>query len=233
MSVVKYDLDNIKDDYVRRLADEHLRLEKLAKLNKDKLSYEVTDRSRLKPYPPIAYNILYKLNSIVAVDESGNPQFGKDHRLQIRLSNNYPEQSAECKMVSPVWHPNIKSEGPFQGDICTNHDGFGSLFFLDELIIRIGELLQYRKYMAEDRPPWPDDQKVARWVREIAEPRKIVNLMEAICLDDRRWISIDEVQEISEEDIVITLREEDGEPEQMQGESEKTAEDDEISFLDL
>ena len=144
------ELIKIEDDYLRRKIDEHLRIDRLAKANSQVLAYEVMANDPEYPHPPTEYHIKYFLKSIVAIDENQKPVMGEVHELRIKIPRNFPEQTAESKMLSPTWHPNIKSSGPFIGDICTNHKGFGSLYNLDELIVRIGEYLQYKRYLAED-----------------------------------------------------------------------------------
>lgn len=176
-----------KDPYVFRLADEHLKVYRLISVNNHLLDGEIETFSKIYPHPPVAYRIKYKVNSITHLNDNGKPVFGKDHHLLVKLPINFPQQPAECKMLTDIWHPNIRSEGNFKGSICTNHEGFGSLFFVDELIIRIGEFLQYKRYLAENRPPWPEDGKVARWVKEVAEPEGIVDKQKEIFTDEQDW----------------------------------------------
>lgn len=195
----QYNFKEIKDPYMYRLASEHVRLDKLSHANPDMVSIMGVEFSKKFPHPPVQYEVTYNLTSYTGIDEEQHPRQGKEHKMQLRIPINFPEQPAECKMVSDTWHPNIKSGGPFKGSICTNHKGFGALFFLDELVIRIGEFLQYKKYMAEDREPWPEDQKVARWVREVAEPKAWVDRRKGLFLDERPWIHIDELLKEEEE----------------------------------
>lgn len=199
------ELIKIEDDYLRRKIDEHLRIDRLAKANSQVLAYEVMANDPEYPHPPTEYHIKYFLKSIVAIDENQKPVMGEVHELRIKIPRNFPEQTAESKMLSPTWHPNIKSSGPFIGDICTNHKGFGSLYNLDELIVRIGEYLQYKRYLAEDRKPWPEDRTVAKWVRDFAEPNKIVNKDQGLYIDNYAWnVFFDDVEpeEPADEDTI-------------------------------
>ena len=78
-------------------------------------------------------------------------------------------------MKSDLWHPNIKYHGKEKGHICSNAKDFGKRYNLYFLAHRIGEILQYKNYHAIEEPPHPDDEIVAEWVREYAEPKDIVN----------------------------------------------------------
>ena len=187
MSSPNYNFDAIEDEYVFRLCEEHIKLDSLSQTNENVLSYKVVKNSRQYPHPPIEYHITYCLESIVAVDDEEYPIFDKEHILEIILPPTFPEQPADCKMLTNVWHPNIKYSGPFKGAICTNHEGFGTLFGLDELTIRIGEFLQYKRYWAKDIPPYPEDPEVAEWVRDFAEPRGLINPKKEIWTNGHHW----------------------------------------------
>lgn len=204
------DLKNIKDDYLIRKIDEHYRIERLVRANSGKLGYEVKAFDKVYPHPPIVYHIRYFIDSFIGIDEKQMPLKGQVHELRIRIPNIFPEQTVETKMLSTVWHPNIRFSGAFAGDICTNHKGFGSLYNLDELIIRIGEYLQFRRYLAEDRKPYPEDQTVAKWVREFAEPNGIIHKDKGIFTDNYAWNYVLDVDatavEAEEEEISFTER---------------------------
>lgn len=205
MNQPNYDLDSIRDPFLYRLAAEHIRLEQLSYANSDLMSYTVQKRSREHPFPPVAYRVKYYVRGIVGIDDNKMPLYGNEHELSILLPINFPEQAAECKMLTDTWHPNINSDGPFKGAICTNHAGFGSLFFLDELVVRIGEFLQYQRYLAENKAPWPEDQKVAAWVIEFGEPNGIINRGKNINTDSREWK--EGIETPPEEDDLIIIEE--------------------------
>ncbi len=46
----------------------------------------------------------------------------------------------------------------------------GVLASLKELVLRVEMYLKYKMYHAENIYPYPEDQNVAEWVREEAEP---------------------------------------------------------------
>lgn len=184
-----YDFDALEyqSSLLYRLADEHRRIHQLMLANPEMISYEVIKTSREHPKVPLEYNVFFYVNSYVGLTGEGNPITEKHHSLNIQISMQYPAQPAQLKMTSPTWHPNIKSDGPFKGTICSNHQGFGSLYYLDELCVRVGQMLQYQKYWIIMAPPYPEDMKVAQWVTDIAEPQDLVNKEKGKFLDDRGW----------------------------------------------
>jgi hypothetical protein len=60
---------------------------------------------------------------------------------------------------------------------------------LDDLCRQMFEMVQYKNYHAdESRPPYPLDHEVAKWVRDVAEPRGIVNKDLGIFVDNRPFV---------------------------------------------
>lgn len=160
------------DPLQQRFAHEHLLVDQLCSENDD-ISYKLIHEDQL---PPLDYRVTFDgLRSIVSIDEDQLPVFGNDHMLEIRMTPGYPMEPPVCYMISPVWHPNIQSEpGPFEGRICGNTEGFGAYYSLDELILRIKSMLAFETYHAEMTDPYPEDENVARWVREYGEPLGIM-----------------------------------------------------------
>jgi len=184
MTKVSYDLNKIKNPRNRRLAREHIALDELCSKT-DKISYEVT--ASIGPVPE-AYLIHYNLRSIVGIDENQDPVYGYRHTVEITLPKKYPMEGAMCYAKSDLWHPNIKSDGRYKGRICGNTKEFGSLYDLNMLVLRVGEILQYKNYHALPTAPYPEDEKVARWIRDHAEPNMIINKDYGIVSDNSSLI---------------------------------------------
>lgn len=147
------------------------------------ISYEVQETvSPLKI--PVVYHIHYHLKSIVGITEDQAPVYGDHHIMRLEIPTQYPMEPCTAYMLTDTWHPNIKSAGKLKGRICTNSKAFGRNFSLSAMVLRVGEILQYRNYLAEFRPPYPEDPKVAEWVLEFAEPNSIVNYRLGIYVDD-------------------------------------------------
>ncbi len=132
---------------------------------------------------PSTYLVTYRLRSISSIAEDLSPVYGDRHELEVTLPTRYPLEPARIFMQTDMWHPNIQSKGRWKGKICGNVDGFGVDYTLRQLILRIGEMLQFRNYLAEFRPPYPEDPEAARWVKEVAEPKEYVDRAKGIYTD--------------------------------------------------
>ena len=181
MEKPNYNLKKISNPRDKRLAREHMRLDELC-AKAERISYQsINNRSKK---PPDTYLVTYILKSIVGRDSSLYPLYGFEHVLEINLPMGYPNTAgAKCYMQSPVWHPNVKWDGRFKGRVCVNAKGFGNLYYIDDLVLRVGKILQYQNYHALNEQPFPEDEKVAQWVREFAEPQGIVNKEKEIYVD--------------------------------------------------
>lgn len=62
------------------------------------------------------------------------------HRAEIQLTSDYPRVGPACRMLTPVFHPNIDSSHICIGD----HWAAGER--LVDLVVRIGEMLAYQAY---------------------------------------------------------------------------------------
>lgn len=169
-----------KNPFYKRLAKDHL---SMFELDSDVIEWEVVEtRSPLKI--PCVYHVHFLFRSITGIGNDKKPVYGHKHTARITFPPRYPIEAPELYMQSDVWHPNVKSDGKYKGRICGNTKGFGLGFDLYLLIIRIGEILQYKQYHAENTPPFPEDIHSARWVMEYAEPNGIVNKYKDIVIDN-------------------------------------------------
>lgn len=124
---------------------------------------------------PIIYDIIYRCKSIVGVEDTQPPRkpiFGYMHKMRIELPLNYPSADGNPLFTfqTPVWHPNIRYAGDFKGKVCLTIKEMGVMASLTSLILRVEEYLKYKMYHAKNTYPYPEDQYVAEWVREEAEP---------------------------------------------------------------
>ncbi len=179
MSTVRY-----KSPRDTRLAMEYSRVEALCNRT-SKISFKVLHETRATKLPD-EYEITYRLRSIISVNPDGSPIYGDIHKLKLTLPPRWPASDSppEYYMLTDTWHPNIKSEEPYKGHVCINSKAISGYEGLDDLIIRIGELLQFKNYLAEDKPPYPEDPYVAAWVREYAEPKGIMSMKDGIAIDN-------------------------------------------------
>lgn len=124
---------------------------------------------------PTEYEIWYRVKSIVGVKGTKAPRepiFGYLHKMSIVLPNNYPSADGNPIFTfrTDIWHPNIRYSGSFKGHVCLNSKDMGVMATLKSLVLRVEQYLKYQDYHAQNVYPYPEDQNVAEWVREEAEP---------------------------------------------------------------
>ena len=165
---ITYNLDKIDNPFHIRKAKDHLDLDALCKRS-EQIQYKVV--SKYGNGIPYEYLITYKLKGITGIDKNKNPIYGYEHQVKISLPEGYPRMDSypKCYVQTDLWHPNIKFTGTRKGFI----DYGGGFNRFDELVIRIGEMIQYKNYHASISPPYPEDAKVSKWVREYAEPNDL------------------------------------------------------------
>ena len=106
--------------------------------------------------PAERYQIEYRISSIRQVDDQ--LETVKSHIVEIALPRNYPRTPPQCRMLSPVFHPNIAPHAICVGD----HWSAGES--LQSIVMRIGEILAYQSYNVKS----PLNGEAARWVEEHA-----------------------------------------------------------------
>jgi ubiquitin-protein ligase len=102
--------------------------------------------------PPEVYRIRYAVHSL-ARGPGGAPVARHEHLVEIRLTHDYPRQSPQCKMLTPVFHPNIEPATICIGDHWTAGER------LIDLIVRIGEMIAYQTFNIKS----PLDGEAAMW----------------------------------------------------------------------
>src|SRR5439155_21271050 len=104
--------------------------------------------------PPSTYRLRLKVRSLREHD--GNLEYVDNHRVEIRLPLGYPRNAPVCRMLTPVFHPNIAPHVICIGD----HWSAGES--LDALVVRICEMLAYQSYNVKS----PLNGEAAQWVQE-------------------------------------------------------------------
>jgi len=102
--------------------------------------------------PPELYEIQYRINSLTR-DAAGKPTSRDLHVAQIELTSDYPRLSPKCKLLTPIFHPNIDETTICVGDHWTAGER------LVDLVIRIGEMIAYQAYNIQS----PLDGEAAMW----------------------------------------------------------------------
>lgn len=104
--------------------------------------------------PPERYQLEYRIKSLRMV--GADLQEVQTHLVEVALPRNYPRTPPQCRMLSPVFHPNIAPHAICVGD----HWGAGES--LESIVIRIGEMLAYQSYNVKS----PLNGEAARWVEQ-------------------------------------------------------------------
>ena len=145
----------------------------LMKLSERSPLIQITPLEVKPGWPPDKYQIDYRCRSITGIEVDGQPIFGENHRMKIYLDRDYPRTEPHMTFVTPIWHPNISSEEPRQ--VCTDK---AKTWWVGkeiaDLVIQVGEMLQYKHYHALNEPPFPQDSTVAAWVLNYAEPQGLL-----------------------------------------------------------
>lgn len=187
---VSYDKSDpiFKEKRYWRLAKEHI---SISQLKSDRIKWRIMDTAtHLKI--PILYEVDYHIKSIIGIHPDQSPIYGDKHTLQIDFPAKFPLETFKVKTLSKIWHPNIKWDGLLAGRVCVNNKGFGRGYDLFWLLLRLGEIIQYKNYLAENIPPYPEDAKVASWIINHAEPNGIVNIQEKIATDNSNLLEYSE-----------------------------------------
>jgi len=101
--------------------------------------------------PPDVYQIEYAVKGLEL--KGGKPVPRQTHRVEIQLTSDYPRMSPKCKMLTPIFHPNIDPATICVGDHWTAGER------LVDLIVRIGEMIAFQAYNIKS----PLDGEAAMW----------------------------------------------------------------------
>jgi hypothetical protein len=104
--------------------------------------------------PPERYRIEYRVSGVVM--QNSEVVVKPTHLVEIFLTLAYPRQPPQCRMLTPVFHPNIAPHAICIGD----HWSAGES--LAALILRIGEMIAFQSYNTKS----PLNGAAARWAEE-------------------------------------------------------------------
>jgi ubiquitin-protein ligase len=102
--------------------------------------------------PPERYQLEYLVRSLIQDDKGVRER--TTHQVEITLTRAYPRMAPQCRMLTPVFHPNIAPHAICIGD----HWAAGET--LASLVVRIGEMLAFQSYNLKS----PLNGEAARWV---------------------------------------------------------------------
>jgi ubiquitin-protein ligase len=104
--------------------------------------------------PPERYQLQFQVRSLRQKDDQ--LVVAKDHLVEISLPLNYPRVPPQCRMLTPIFHPNIAPHAICIGDHWTAGEP------LPSIVARIGEMLAYQSYNTKS----PLNGEAARWVSD-------------------------------------------------------------------
>jgi len=105
--------------------------------------------------PPEIYRFTFNLRGLY-VAPSGEILERQIHVLEVNLSLGYPRRAPQCRMLTPVFHPNFDDAMVCIGDFWAASEG------LDDLIIRIGRMITYQEYNTKS----PLNGLAAKWAAQ-------------------------------------------------------------------
>ena len=135
----------------RLLTDAELIRERLA-------GWPLIEISGTAGVPPEIYRFTYHIKGLY-VDANGTILERDTHLLEVNLSLGYPRRAPQCRMLTPVFHPNFDDSSVCIGDFWAASEG------LDDLIIRIGRMIAYQEYNTKS----PLNGLAAKWAAQNAQ----------------------------------------------------------------
>jgi ubiquitin-protein ligase len=133
---------------LRRLQTDHERLRDLTRRH---------PRIRLvqtSGEPPDRYQLSLNVRSLRMRGDAIEPT--TEHLVEIALPFGYPRMPPHCRMLTPVFHPNIAPHAICIGDHWSPGETLGSI------VVRIAEMLAFQSYNTKS----PLNGEAARWVEE-------------------------------------------------------------------
>lgn len=119
---------------------------------------ELVERSELihiaavEGTPPDRYRIRFTCTGVESV-VNDRPILRNEHEVMLYLHAEYPLKQPQLKWLTPIFHPNIHVTGA----VCIG--AWWAAKTLDELLLTLGEMVQYKNYEPRD----PMNSKAAVW----------------------------------------------------------------------
>jgi ubiquitin-protein ligase len=105
--------------------------------------------------PPDRYRVEYRVGGLERRSD-GTLVVRKVHEMEIVLPAEYPRQPAACRMLTPIFHPNIDSF-----TVCTS-DFHAAQETLCDLIVRVGQMIAFQKHNVKS----PLNAEAAIWCEQ-------------------------------------------------------------------
>jgi predicted Zn finger-like uncharacterized protein len=108
---------------------------------------------KMQGTPPELYEVEYFVKSLERIPGRKEPVERDYHLVEIQLISDYPRMGPKCKMLTPIFHPNIEPATICVGDHWTAGER------LVDLVVRIGEMIAFQAYNIKS----PLDAEAAMW----------------------------------------------------------------------
>src|ERR1051326_291261 len=105
--------------------------------------------------PPEVYRFQYLMRGLYVAPDGAILE-RNDHLLEVNLSLGYPRRAPQCRMLTPVFHPNFDDSSVCIGDFWAASEA------LDDLIVRIGRMISYQEYNTKS----PLNGLAAKWAAQ-------------------------------------------------------------------
>ena len=126
-----------------------------------------------KGEPAEKYIFEFRLNGLIEEGDEDKVIIRNTHQAEIYLPVDYPRRPPFCRMMTPIFHPNIDPQKICIGD----HWSAGQS--LEQLIIRIGEMICFQSFNVKS----PLNARAAIWVKNNIAllPLDKADLMGCLC----------------------------------------------------
>ncbi|PWU18552.1 MAG: hypothetical protein C5B50_08790 [Verrucomicrobia bacterium] len=105
--------------------------------------------------PPEKYTFAFNVHGLAPAGADGATP-ASEHKAEVFLPLDYPRRPPFCRMITPVFHPNIDPQKICIGD----HWSAGQS--LAQMVVHIGEMICYQRYNLKS----PLNAKAAVWAEQ-------------------------------------------------------------------
>lgn len=105
--------------------------------------------------PPEVYRFTYHVKGLY-VSPGGEILERDTHEMEVSLLLGYPRRAPQCRMLTPIFHPNFDDATVCIGDFWAASEG------LDDLIMRVARMIAYQEYNIKS----PLNGFAAKWAAE-------------------------------------------------------------------
>lgn len=149
-------------------------------------------RRRHPDTPPEKYLVVYTCKGLVRTP-AGHITESSLHAMEIVFGWDFPGKPPTFIWLTPIWHPNF--DPPY---ICTQGRPFAVGLMLDQIVLTVGEMIQYRNYNVND----PLNREAAEWARQNAHRFPVDD---RDLLDRRRQVGSRTARPASQEEPLVEL----------------------------